>query len=271
MTLKRNLVFWETHVPPRCRKPRTREVRRDFTTTIAEVTADQAPVAIRMKRSCPSIKTRGYGTNEGMEYCWHNGQLYVSVRLSRFATLNQRRDRAATPRDMYLTRHYGFSRSEEDTQAHFDEWAEPWLLVDGRLHEQIDEPRFVIMTFGLGHNHGLGWGTSLSVDHHYNCNIHRDRYFRIDQEEAARLAGRQIAENRGDTNALPHFDQRLYDRYSILIPDAIRLNPRQEHGTGCDFINKAEAVISGSENHTYAGLGLMGLLAKDIASSSATP
>lgn len=84
------------------------------------------------------------------------------------------------------------------------------------------------MTFGLGHNHGIGWGTSICIDHGYNPNIRRSCYWRIDEERLANEAGRAIATERADSKALPHFDKRLYDHFEILISDALRLPRRTQ-------------------------------------------
>jgi len=260
MIVNSELSFWESYLPsPRHRKVRLREVKRNFSATVVETAGSEAPVAIRMKRRSRWDGPSDYGTSKVLEYRWHNNRLFVPVRLSRFRRLNGERQRMATSKDLHYCGSYHFGESSDEAQRRFDEWAASWLLVDGRLHEEIGEPRYVIMTFGLGCNHGIGWGTSLSVDHWYNSNIHRDRYFRIDQEEEARKAGREIAERRGDTNAFPHFDRRLYERFTILKPEAIHLNPKKEHGTGCDFINKVESLVEAAKNPTLAGFGAIAL------------
>jgi hypothetical protein len=83
------------------------------------------------------------------------------------------------------------------------------------------------MTFGLGHNHGLGWGTALSTDHHNNQNIARRRYFRVDEYEAAVAEATRVAIERGDTKALPIEAKQKPTRFDVLLRDAIRLKPRR--------------------------------------------
>ena len=131
------------------------------------------------------------------------------------------------------------------------------MLIDGEVWRVAGEPRYVLMTFGLGCNHG---GTALMVDNHYNSNIHRERYFRIDQREAAIAATKRVALERGDDQSVPVEPHADFD---ILISEAVRLCPRKEHGTGDPFINKVEALTT-VKNRTIAGLGALALLGQEM-------
>lgn len=247
-----NVRFNESYLPPRCRKPRLREVTGTFEATIPQITSAEAPIAIRATSPFgrSAINRDHQTSNKLMVYRWYNGKLYVMCRKSRFVSLGgKQKNVLAQPKDIYVNDWYP---SRELAERTITNKFNSYLLIDDILHCVIGEPRYVVMTFGLGGNHGLGWGTSISVDNSYNSNIHRERYFRIDQEKEANTTGMDIALGRGDTKAVPHFKKRLYERFEILIPESIQLNT-QEHGTGDPFINKLNAITQ-IKNPVVAGL-----------------
>lgn len=114
------------------------------------------------------------------------------------------------------------------------------LVIDGMVYVPTGEPRYVVMTFGLGNNHGLGRGTELSVTSYYNSNIGAKRYFRADQFEAAVESTRKVALARGDTKAVP---VEPFETIEVLIAEAVRCQPNVEHGQGDPFLNSIEAGI----------------------------
>ena len=87
------------------------------------------------------------------------------------------------------------------------------------------EPRYVVNTFGLGHNHG---GTGLFVEEYYNQNIAASNYFSaLDGDKAVAYANK-VAERRGDTNDVGKFEKMI----EVLIPEAVTIRPEVEHGEG---------------------------------------
>jgi len=148
--------------------------------------------------------------------------------------------------------YYHAYSSQQVNRCRIMAWARDTLLIDRMRWQQIDEPRYVIHTFGLGHNHGHP-GTSLSSTNSYNPNISKVRYFRIDQHDLALNTAINIALNRGDDKAIPFINEN-HERFEILIPSAIRLNPNKEHGMGDSFINKLEGIIENSPSQMLSGL-----------------
>lgn len=225
------IQYQEHYLPtPRHRIHRCRTITDRCTVSIPRVSAGAAPVAIRHTSPFPSLAVHNdYGTKRLLEYRWYKRRLYVRCKLSRFHSIHQpHRNRWAVPRDIHWPQAHSILDSPKAAISAARRFYSPFILIDDALYEAIGEPRFVLMTFGLGHNHGLGWGTSLSVDHDFNPNIRRARYWRVDEERLANEAGRAIATERGDSKALPHFDKRLYDRFEILISDALRLPRRTQ-------------------------------------------
>lgn len=219
MQVTRSLKYFDYYLPPRCRKLRSQEKTAQFSVEVPEVTGEIAPVAIvQHDRWMPRRAEHGDTSTKTIEYRWYNHRLYVRPRLRRFMCLREgQRNRWATINDVHQHDAYRTHDSREAAEASLHRRYEDFVLIDGHLYEEIGEPRYVINTFGLGCNHGLGWGTSMGVDNYYNSNISKERYFRIDQEEECRQEGRRIAERRGDTKAFPHFDKRLYERCGSIL------------------------------------------------------
>lgn len=257
-------TFTTQVVPPRCRKARAQAQEAHITLTVREVTLDQAPVAFREHTKTWDSGAEAYVPTT-VEYRWFGKRLWIRDRFRRscqdpYETQTTeafqadpypyRLDQASAFPD-YLT-----YASQAENRQRLMAWARGILFIGGERWTEAEEPRYIVMTFGLGHNHGIGWGTSLSTDTGYNANIPRDRYYRIDQYPAAVQAATEIATRRGDTKALPIEGQEPA-RFEILIPEAVRLRPRREHGKGCAFINRCEALIEGSASVLEAGIQVL--------------
>ena len=255
-------------VPPRCRKPRG--VQRDGATTVSihEVSSAEAPVAI-----VQSARVVFNGDRRRTEYRWWDGRLWILDRFQRSCGARYESQRAAQFRADPWPQRFTLGAYPDDShqprayhQRRLRRFARRHLFINGWRYKEADEPRYVVMTFGLGHNHG-GWGTCLSTDNGYNVNIGRDCYFRCDQYAEAEAAAERTARARDDTKALPIKHQRP-DRFEIQIPEAVRLHPAREHGPGNAFMNSLEAMVEGSPDSLSAGLGVMALGLREIASET---
>lgn len=133
-----------------------------------------------------------------------------------------------------------------------------YILVDGELYGQTAEPRYVINTFGLGHNHG---GTGMFCEYHYNPNIRKDNYFSALQGDQAVAYVNKVASGRGDTKDVGKFKPFII----CHIPELVKVKPNKQHGNGNSFLNALENVISGSESATEAALLCMAITARDMA------
>lgn len=124
-----------------------------------------------------------------------------------------------------------------------------YLVFDGKIWEPCGEPMYVVMTFGLGHNHG---GTSLFIHDYYNPNISKNNYFNALEREQAIAYGKKVAANRGDTGSIENIGK--HDMIDVLMPEMVKRNPQKEHGDGDSFMNAIEAMINGTDSSTEAGL-----------------
>ena len=148
-----------------------------------------------------------------------------------------------------------FDENCQKIQKHLDQ---KFLIIDGDLWVKTDEPRYEVVTMGLGHNHG---GTAMFIEYDYNENISNDNYFRADQFKEAYDYAIKVAEGRGDTDSAARFREELktkeYLKYiEVCIPEAVNLNPRRDAGSGNPLLNEMEEAISGSPDKQSAALGV---------------
>lgn len=254
--------YREDVIPKRCRIPRSMPFDSKVTLSIHEVPSQDAPIAIVQH-------TTEWDGNDRVScakvYRWWRNQLWTHSILERYCHAPKETQNASQfaadpyPHSLELTQAWEY-RHKAEVRRGLIQWTRGLLFIDGERWEAASEPRYVLMTFGLGCNHG---GTALMTDKWYNPNIHRNRYFRIDQFAQAVAETERVALNRGDTKDIPLLEHNHPDTFEILIPEAIRLNPRKEHGTGDPFINQIECVIEGVKAPTAAGFIAMGLALRD--------
>lgn len=212
---------------------------------INEVTSTQAPLAIREHGKYLNTNSIEYEPKT-IDYRWYKNKLWILHSFSRYVhapyetQTSQQFMKDPYPMTNGLPYYHAYG-SQQVNRFRIMDWAKNVILIDSMRWQQIAEPRYVIHTFGLGHNHGHP-GTSLSATTSYNSNISKSRYFRIDQHNLALKTATRIALNRGDDEAIP-FINEWHEKFEILIPEAIRLNPNKEHGNGDPFINKLEGLM----------------------------
>lgn len=144
------------------------------------------------------------------------------------------------------------------------EYAKEFLLLDGELYTACGEPMYEIHTLGLGHNHGVGWGTTIDIAYCYNSSISKDRYFTaLERDEAIHTALR-IAKSRGDTKAFDHL-RNLEDNIKVLCPAAVKRNPAKEHDDGDPFLNMLDGLCAGSDSPAEAAALVMATTSKEIS------
>ena len=214
------------------------EVKGDIKVGIPSLTSEEAPVAFRITK---------YG--ETREIRWYEGKCWRKATKNDYVSHGGPDGVTPDWPDFHLNADlpHGYARDRKTCQKKYREAAKGYILVDGYLWHQCGEPRYVINTFGLGHNHG---GTGLFVEEYYNSNISRERYFSaLDGDKAVSEANR-IAERRGDTESMGRFEKMI----EVLLPEAVSIQPMKEHGEGDAFINKINAITEAAPDATTAGL-----------------
>lgn len=248
MKVRTWIKYEESYIPPRCRKPRYIPCEEYVDITLAEAKAEDLQLAFE--------DTSFFGAGKIFFYkkkLWACAKLRNPV-LSKEQGIN-------TPLEDLLWTHehcsfyfrFDFDRrvgkdtSRKAVMAKAREDMQKYLLVDGVLYQQINEPRYCIYTFGLGHNHG---GTSLSVNYGYNPNIPKDRYFSALQGDEAVAEANRIAAARGDTDSVDEFKSYI----KVFMPELVKVNPRKQHGNGNSLLNTLDAIMEASPDKLTAGL-----------------
>lgn len=267
--------FVATVIPKGCHKPRVENYVGRHTVRVQEVSGDQAPIAFRVHKREPN--------GEGLVLRWFGGHLWKRRVYSEARTPDVLVTREIFIKKLVGTDHaYGYgnplrrswqdevreypeldvaglvtvprsshgapvklrkivSHNREQRIAEIDRIMSGFILIGDEVWEHGSEPRFVVQTFGLGSNHG---GTALFVTHFYNPNIAASAYFRADQLAEAIAYAEERAAKRGDTQSVPI---KPHGAIEVLVPEAVRCSPAQEHGDGDPFLNDLEAATQGSD------------------------
>lgn len=172
MKIESTIMVEEAFLPTkRCRKERTRRYKLPYEVEIRELTEDQAPIAF--------IINEHFWNDNGKDYRDHvirlvDGKLYEGILFSsvqcggegfmpidhlRYILNRDNRYSYDSPEyDEEVSVHV--SDDMEATKNSMDEKASNYFILDGCVWEVCGEPRYVVNTFGLGHNHG---GTGMFV------------------------------------------------------------------------------------------------------------
>lgn len=187
MKIKTWIKYEESYLPPRCRKLRYRECKDYINVNLKEV--DRSELKLAFEDNSYSGKGKIY---------FYKGKLWCKTKMTNMGfveNLRKEGNKIDTPLDYLIwcnehcSTHFFLSWDRENYATDTSREAvikfarnrmKGYILVDGELYEQCTEPRYVINTFGLGHNHG---GTGMFCEYHYNPNISRNNYFSALQGE----------------------------------------------------------------------------------------
>ncbi len=275
MRFEVNYKYTKDWIPPRCRKPRPGTFNDTITVEIKEVAASEAPWACvihghrRYFDEYPYNPIRYYGgkfyeramtdmyidrkhyatDSYGNRYWWCD---YETERIC------QRRGMTIDDMVMDVRWIHGWidHRDKPEVVSEIEGQASKYLIVNGEVWHEIGEPMYEIATFGLGHNHG---GTSWFVEHHYNENVSKERYFNANDFETMVDRFFSIALGRGDTESAHRMANELADGdvwnyIDVLMPEVFEHDPQAEHGDGDEFMNMIDSITSGAGSAFEAGL-----------------
>lgn len=180
----------------------------------------------------------------------HGERLLSRHDINMCAMRNWLKDDHVTTKDMIEAKEW-IDDNRDSVVAAANEIASGLCINAGIMYRATSEPRYVVMTYGLGNNHS---STDLLVVMAYNQNIPNKSYFSALEYEKACEAADKVAANRGDTKSMP---VRPTEKIEVFIQEAVKLNPAQEHGTGNSFLNAIEDGI----NHGGAAGGIAAAMA----------
>lgn len=256
MKIRTWIKYEESYLPPRCRKLRYRECEDFINVTLKEV--DPAELQLAFEDNSYSGKGKIFfyhGKLWSKQKMWSGAEehgcktalewlVWCHENCSTFFKFSFDRE------------HYGEDTSREAVIKVARNSVKNYILVDGELYTRTAEPRYEIITFGLGHNHG---GTGMFCEYHYNPNIRKDNYFPATEGEAAVAYANKIAAERGDTKDVGRFKPFIV----VHMPELVKVKPNKQHGNGNKFLNDMESIIQNSSSKTEAGLMCM-LLAASV-------
>lgn len=263
MKIQTEVKFWESYIPPRCRKERSREAVKTISTTIQETSYIEAPVAMRSqtclredtadidgKYPCGIVPDQ---QEHGMwiEYRWYNGNLYRRV------LAYEKRCGAKGPwliEDIikrYSTyRHWNASADSRMASHAVRSELHNYLLIDGDVWVKCGEPIYIIATFGLGHNHA---STELMNDTYYR-GYSKCEFFNALQRDEAIAECKRVAIARGDTDSVSRIGE--FWKIEVLIPGVVKA-PKHSPVALDGFDAEAEMLIQGSSSAMEAGILVM--------------
>lgn len=242
--LPANYEYVERYIPPRCRKERERIIRSDCEVNVPSVAAEEAPVAFRHK-DCWFPKL--------VVYRWWNGRLYHRIPYrTKYCNANGwyplRKLKTSFVKTYFPT--YDQKQSKAECLDALNKESGSYLIINrNEVWHTCGEPRYVIMTFGLGGNHA---STALMIDNEYNRNIPGARYFNALDRDAAVKEAVRVALARGDTDSVASIKRSW--KISVLIPEAVHCDPSKEAGPGDPFLNKLENLTEVAKDPIIGGL-----------------
>ncbi len=260
MIIEAKIRFEEEYLPTkRHRVFRTREAEETVAVELREVTKANAPVAMVVTDYQSYLDENGKDQFGLRDRNFHaiDGQLY-SEKRDMSGTL----DKGVYSSEQFIRdlMRYGdcrhawdaSKRSKEDMLHSIEDFMNSHVMIDGVIYQQTNEPRYVVMTFGLGHNHG---GTAMMITQRYNSNISKERYFSALERDKAVAYANKVATARGDTKNVGTFDRDC--NIKVFMPEMVRCDPQREHGDGNPFLNSMEDLIQDSGSAMEAGLLVM--------------
>lgn len=265
MRIDAKIEYYEPYLPTkRHRIPRYRKVVEDILIELPKIKKTDAVLAFIVEDYCSYLDENGknkYGIVP-FEYYAYQDKLYERKKDMRGALDkgNFEIERLVDTISDYGVHRIWCSNEKDHTREYvlkyLCEFVGRFLIIDGNVYERVGEPRYVVMTFGLGHNHG---GSAISIHGHYNENISKDRYFNALQRNEAFACLDEIAARRGDTESVGKGREL---NIHVMMPKLVHCNPQEEHGKGNSLINDMESLIQGSNSSMEAGILVVASMGK---------
>lgn len=263
MNINVKFEYIEKYLPtPRCRKYRTREVKGICTVTVREAPIGKLVPAFGVEQyiweETPHIENDVIFSNEG--------SLWKLSRASRYYAGKSWFDLAPCTPEFLACRLepnryeiHDFNTDTKRIKAYIQSQADRFLICDGKLYEETTEPMYVIMTFGLGCNHG---GSALMIEDYYNSNIPSSRYYAANQREEAIAKAKEVALNRGDTESIHNIETALL--IHVYDDRFVTKNPQSWKAPGDEFCNTLEGITETAGDALAAGLMVICATAKSV-------
>lgn len=217
MKIKTWIKFEETYLPKRCRKLRYRECEDYIFVNLKEV--DKKELKLAFEDNSFNGKGKIY---------FYKGELWHKVNDPKL-----RRNNVITALDYLIYCHencstyfffsrdrekFGLDTTKEGVIKKVKDDMKKYILVNGILYKNTIEPRYEIVTFGCGCNHG---GTGLYCSYDYNQNKDGNYFSAIEGKEAVECANK-VATARGDIKDVGKFKPFIV----CHIPELVKIKLR---------------------------------------------
>jgi hypothetical protein len=207
------IKYYESYIPPRCRKPRYNEVTENVFANLREVAmtdvklafgidwADKFNIYFYKGKLYKEYKLHSgiiekYGDIKPLDWYVNNIKIYSSY----YANVKDWNNYNCLDYSTYETREDIIKRIKKDLSG--------LLVIDGVLYEECGYPFYDICTFGLGGNHG---GTGMCVSYTYfPKKLDKGWTFSPYKVEDAIARANEVATNRRDTNDIGRFTQSIF-------------------------------------------------------------
>ena len=256
MKVKTHIKYEEGYIPPRCRKVRYKEYEEYIYSTVREV----APADMQLAFEDNSYDGKG-------KIYLYKGKLWSKARHGEFMCNPQERNIKTPIEELIWCREHssvffpcGWRDGEHPDRKRMMSAVRKannqYIIVDNELFKETAEPRYVVNTFGLGHNHG---GTGLFVEYHYNPNISKNNYFSALEGDMAVTYANNVAAGRGDTKDVGKFEKMIV----VHMPEIVKIRPQKQHGNGNKILNDLNDIVNGTGDKLTAGLLCMAYVASN--------
>lgn len=258
MKIRTWIKYEESYLPPRCRKLRYKRCEEHIDVNLREVKLEDLRLAFEDNSYQGKGKIYSYKNKLWSKVKMPNPSiiegLNIKTPLDYLVWCN---DNCSTYFFFEFDREiHGVDTSRQAVIKRVRKNMNTYLLVDGELYCTCAEPRYVVNTFGLGHNHG---GTGMFCGYFYNDNIGKQNYFSALEGDKAVAYANYVAKRRGDTNDVGKFEPFII----CHMPELVKIKPNKQHGNGNKFLNDVEDMICNTDNIMEAGLLVMCMCGKE--------
>lgn len=258
MKLNINYYYNQKFLPTkRHKKVRERQIKDVISVNISELTEDVFPIAfiVHDMKSIQEGMTSYEDYKSGKcdfrifseEIRAYKGKLYKPVRITHGATISTVFENESyvihnleriVCKKWYIDNDIEFSENsviveenKKEVRRMLRNSAKHYIYFDRKFWSVCGEPRYNIITFGLGHNHG---GTGFFIKYEYNPNISSKNCFSALQRNEAIAYGKSVALNRGDTESVDEIGK--YDNIEVVMPEMVKVNPTRGVAKSLDVL-----------------------------------
>ena len=213
-TINVKISYEEGYLPPRCKKPRLQTKEETVSLKIREVTEEEAPIAIIVRR--PEAES----WIAPLEMRMFNGQLY-GLDGDNKMKLSWIRDVSTKTLVHDKSQNWVYTTDKEYCKKHLEKFADNLIICNNFVYRHCKEPFYAIVKFGIDNYNAK---TKLAVIDNYKIGIGPSLYFNALELEKARETAREIVEQRGGEFE----DIDTAHEINVLIPESIKRNPKKD-------------------------------------------